>query len=347
MSAIVAKAMGPQGFGVYKFDSVSGELTPVTAQAFHLIVPGFVDVHIHGAFGIDFMTTDATSIITLCDKLKGAGYEAWLPTTVSASVSDVKAALAQIPVHPMIPGFHLEGPFISPQYPGAQPPSAILDPADAGLEWEEVFDDPRLKLITLAPERPGARELIQRLQRRGVIVSMGHTDATYDQTLAGVDWGVRHATHMFNAMRPFHHREAGAVGAILLQLKIIAELIYDRLHVSRASAEVLIRNKSERGVIAVSDSTMASGMEPGQEIEMWGLKCTVGDKEVRLASNGALAGSGITLLDAFRNLHDDFGPKTAIQLCTLNPRKLLGMSDAPKVWNVFDSKLNLVDQVSR
>ena len=344
MSESIYWAIGPKGYGPHQFDKSSGELIPTMGQLTHYLVPGFVDIHIHGAFGIDFMSANSDELVELCGRLQRVGYEGFLPTTVSASIEAVKRALAQLPAHPMVLGFHLEGPFISPKYPGAQPPTAILDAADAEASWEAIWDDPRLKVITLAPERPGAKELIQRLNRRGVIVSMGHTDATYQETVAGSGWGVRHATHTYNAMRPLHHREAGALGAVLLLSKIQAELIYDRVHVSRPAAEVLIRAKSDRGVIAVSDSTMASGMPEGTEIEMWGLKCTVGEKQIRLTESGTLAGSGITLLDAYRNLHEDFGPITAARLTSLNPRRAIGFNAAPKLWNVFDKKLDLVEQ---
>jgi len=336
--------LGPAGFGTYDFDPVTRSLAPSSGRAETLLVPGFVDIHIHGAFGIDFMSAGATQMVRLCRELEAVGYEGFLPTTVTASLGDVVRALSVVPEDPMVLGFHLEGPFISGKYPGAQPPSAILDPPAGASEWDVVLNDPRLRVITLAPELPNADALIRRLHARGVRVSMGHTSATFAQADQGFQSGVRHATHTFNAMRPLHHREAGTVGYALTQDGLCCELIYDRLHVVRDAANLLLRAKPSDRVIAISDATMAAGMEAGQTIQMWGLECVVGNKEVRL-TDGTLAGSGITLLDAFRNLHEDFGPETAIRACSLNPRVALGMEkEIPRVFVEFDQSLQIVDR---
>lgn len=242
----------------------------------------------------------------------------------------------------MIAGFHLEGPFISADHPGAQPQDAILDPVRLE-EWDEVFEHPLLRVITLAPERPGALELITRLMKRGVIVSMGHTDATFDQARQGFEFGASHATHFFNAMRPFHHREAGIVGYALQNDAMSVELIYDRLHVSKEAAKLMVRCKPPERILAVSDSTMATGLPPGLEVEMWGGTCVTGDGQVRLKASGALAGSAITLLDAFRNLAHDFGLELAIRACCLNPRHALGLTEAPRVYVELDDRLEIVE----
>jgi N-acetylglucosamine-6-phosphate deacetylase len=241
----------------------------------------------------------------------------------------------------MILGFHLEGPFISPKHPGAQPPSAIAAPPVGGSEWDAVLDDPRLRIVTLAPEMPHALELSARLMKRGVIVSMGHSDATYDEARRGMEFGARHVTHTFNAMRGFHHREAGGAGYALLAAGLRTELIYDRLHVSRPAAELLIRSKGPDEVIAVSDSTLATGMAPHLETEMWGHRCVTGKGEVRLADSGALAGSAITLRHAFANLAEDFGPEAAIRACCLNPRLALGLGE-PRVWVGLDQEYSVI-----
>ncbi len=198
-------------------------------------------------------------------------------------------------------------------------------------------------MITLAPEVPHALELIARLTERGVVVSMGHTNATYDEARFGFEFGARHTTHTFNAMRPLHHREAGVLGYALQQDAMACEIIYDRKHVSRQAASLLLKVKPEDKVIAVSDSTKATGLPAGQEIMMWGHKCVTGRDEVRLASNGALAGSAITLLESFKYLAEDFGVETAIRCCSINPRKALRMSGPPRVYAVFDKDLRLVE----
>jgi N-acetylglucosamine-6-phosphate deacetylase len=174
---------------------------------------------------------------------------------------------------------------------------------------------------------------------------MGHTDATFEQAEQGFQNGVRYSTHTFNAMRPLHHREAGAVGFCLAEDEMYTEIIYDRTHVCKDAAKVLFQCKPNDKVIAVSDSTMASGMEPGTEISMWNLDCIVGEKEIRLKSNDALAGSAITLKDAFQNLAEDFGVETAIRCCCHNPRAALGMIHQPKTHLIWDSNWELVNRV--
>jgi N-acetylglucosamine-6-phosphate deacetylase len=309
------------------------------------VIPGFVDIHIHGGFGIDFMTaTGSDDVQRLSRELQKVGYEGWLPTTVTAGAEDVKRVLAHLPDDDeMVLGFHLEGPFISTKYPGAQPSSYIAEPPKEGSEWDDVLNDPRLKVITVAPELPGALGLVRRLSNRGVIVSMGHTNATYEEAMAAERAGARHTTHTFNAMRPLHHREAGTVGYALASDRIATELIYDRHHVSKEAASILIKSKPKDKLIAVSDGTMASGMAVGETLKMWGLEAVIGEGQVRL-KDGTLAGSAITLLDAFRNLLEDFGPETAIQACCLNPRKALGMKK-PQVHLVLNRALEIVERV--
>lgn len=307
-----------------------------------ILAPGFVDIHIHGAFGTDFMSATRAEMDDLGSALGDIGYETYLPTTVTASPEAVLDALSNLPVSLMVGGFHLEGPFISPDFPGAQPPSAILDPPAVGSAWDPVLEDPRLRVITVAPERPNALPLIQRLSARGVIVSMGHTNCTFAEGQRAVEAGARHTTHTYNAMRPLHHREAGMVGFALSSASVTAELIYDRVHVCPEAAGLLIQCKGADGVIAVSDSTLASGLPPGQTIDMWGLVCVTSRGQIRLKSNGALAGSAITLLDAFRNLAADFGPEFAMRATSLNPRRALRIATPPAVWSVFDLDLNLV-----
>lgn len=337
-------ALGPAGLGSYALDPAARTLVPADGSPEHLLIPGFVDVHIHGAFGVDFMSASREDLLRMFRGLEQQGYEGLLPTTVTASASDVKQALANLPDDPMVFGFHLEGPFISPKFPGAQPPNAIATPPDGPSEWDEILDDPRLRLITLAPELPDATALIERLRARGVVVSLGHTNATYAEAAAGHAAGVSHATHTFNAMRPLHHREAGTVGFCLTADGMACELIYDRLHVSPEAAAVLVRCKPADKLVAVSDSTLASGIPAGQMIHMWGLEAIVGQGQVRL-KDGTLAGSAITLLDAFRNLHADFGPEVAIRACCINPRRELGMDPAyPRVWIELDQGLNIVDR---
>lgn len=242
----------------------------------------------------------------------------------------------------------MEGPFISKVFPGAQPPEWIVDEwplTSAAWEWKQVLEDPRLRLITLAPENHGALPWVERLARTGVIVSMGHTNATYSEASAAVDAGARHATHTFNAMRGLHHREAGVLGLALTEERVNTELVYDRLHVSTPAARLLVKAKPLSNLVAVSDSTQATGLPEGTRLDMWGNPCVVGKGNVRLESNGALAGSCITLADAFRNLLADFGPEVAIAMCSRNPARMLGVGLRRLL--IFDRDGAMTDTVMR
>lgn len=335
-------AVGPEGFRAYQVTwSDSGPKLEASEEApTGILAPGFVDIHIHGAFGVDFMSAPTADVSRALDELADDGYEKMLLTTVTAPASDVRSFLGRMPAHSLVAGVHLEGPFISPKFPGAQPPGSIALPSAQESGWNEIFADPRLRVVTLAPELEGSLELIRLLAGRSVKVGIGHTDATYEQALAGFTAGASHSTHTYNAMRPLHHREPGTVGFALTEDAFAAELIYDRVHVAPPAAQVLVRCKPADKLIAVSDGTMASGLGPGLRLSMWGLDVMTSEQDVRLL-NGTLAGSSITLRDAFRNLAQDFGPELAIRATSLNPRLLLGLDAAPDVWLEFSSDFEL------
>ena len=337
--------LGHGGLSTFEVRVQGGKLisAPAGREICNLLVPGFVDIHIHGGFGIDFMSASTAQMTELADKLGEKGYEAFLPTTVSASAQDVSSAIANLPEDDRMPGFHLEGPFISPAFPGAQPSEAIsLMPTKADKGWTGILADPRLKVVTMAPELPGALALARAFQDRTVRLSMGHTNATFEEAKKGFENGFRHTTHTFNAMRGFHHREAGALGFALGEDGMWTELIYDRKHVSKEAATLLFKVKPKEKIIAVSDGTMASGMPEGSTFEMWGHHVRMCDGAVYLDGTRTLAGSAITLLDAFRNIAQDFGAEAAIHACCLNPRSAMGMREPPKVWVEFTPKFEFV-----
>ncbi len=342
----VFNTLGPEGFGSYyvEFEGNQPKFERLSAATDRILVPGFVDIHIHGAFGIDFMSASPNDMGALCHRLKAEGYEGFLPTTVTASPEAIRLALSRLPEHPMIWGFHLEGPFISKVYPGAQPQEFIINPPAGPSEWDEILDDPRLRVVTMAPERPHALEMITRLMEQGVKVGIGHTNATYEEARRGFEFGATHTTHTFNAMRPFHHREAGTVGYGLQAEGLMCELIYDRLHVCRDSAALLVKCKSPNEILGISDGTMAAGVPAGAPLNMWGLDVVVGRGEVRLG-DGTLAGSGVTLYKVFQNLWEDFGADLAIRACCINPRKLLGRTEPPRVWLELDRDLRIVSRL--
>lgn len=342
---VVLDALGPEGYGAYEVDweQPLPLVKRVNDPPSGMLVPGFVDIHIHGAYGVDFMSASKQDMVVLCQRLSDEGYEAFLPTTVTASFEAVKDAVDNLPDHEMVLGFHLEGPFISWKMAGAQPPQAIQDPPDGPSMWDYVLDHPMLKVVTVAPEIPGATQLVSRLASRGVVVSLGHTQATYDEMRTAYEFGAANTTHTFNAMRGLHHREAGALGYALVQNGLRCELIYDRKHVCRDAAKLLLKCKPADGVIAVSDSTKATGCPPNTVFDFWGHKVVTGKGDVRM-EDGTLAGSAVTLLDVFRNLCEDFGPEHAIRCCCINPRLALKDETPPKKWLEFDKQLRLVSQ---
>jgi N-acetylglucosamine-6-phosphate deacetylase len=300
-----------------------------------VIVPALVDIHVHGVKGFDVMDGRANDVIR---ELREIGIEWCCPTTVTASDADIRTALAAIdPSAPGFAGVHLEGPFISPDKPGAQPVDAIREPTvEAFQKCVGEFAD-LIRIVTLAPELPGAVSLIEYLHGKGLIVSAGHTNATYEQ-LSSVK--VDHMTHFYNAMTPLGHRKPGAVGYGLTQ-NVLCELIYDRIHVSRPGAEILIRAKGPERVIGVSDGTTASGMPDGWSGGMWGNRVVKGSGAVRL-EDGTLAGSAVTLIDVFKNLWQDFGPETAIAACSTVPRRSLGLPE-PAMWLRVDDSGTIIE----
>jgi N-acetylglucosamine-6-phosphate deacetylase len=333
---------GPDGFGTYLVDTSAGTWERAQSDpAAPLLSGGFVDLHIHGAFGIDFMTADSDAQTELATRLNEKGYDYALFTTVTASLEDCRRAVSNLPSHPLVAGFHLEGPFISPAYPGAQP-VGFIQVAESHIEdWCPMWHDPRLRLVTLAPETQGGLKLVERLSSAGIRVSIGHSNATYAQCQLAAALGASQITHTFNAMKPLHHREPGVVGFALTDDNVLCELIYDRIHVVKPAADALIKLAGKR-LLAVSDSTMASGLPAGTELFMWGLECVVGDGQVRL-KGGTLAGSAITLADAFRNLAEDFGPEIAIRACTETPRAALGGLPV-RQWLVFDESFQVAER---
>lgn len=338
----IFQAPGPQGWDTYEVSFLNGMPTfsPANREPEGYCIPGFIDLHIHGAFGIDFMSASSKDLIELANLLQKEGYAGFLPTTITAGAESVQSAINNLPEHPAFLGFHLEGPFISPAYPGAQPPESIITFPSEPSPWDSILKDPRLKLITLAPEQPNALPLIRNLTNRGVIVSAGHTNATYQEMTDAIEQGLSHATHTYNAMRPLHHREPGALGAVLNSDSITAELIYDRQHVCKPAAEILLKSKPQDKVVAVSDCTLAKGKATGETFTMWGHEVIKGEGDVRLTSNNSLAGSCDTLYDCFKKIAQDFSPEIATQLCSINPHSELKISH-PSKWIIIDKKFNI------
>ena len=286
--------------------------TPFLDGSNCILLPGFIDVHIHGSGGADVMDATPESLETISRFLVQHGVTGFYATTVTASHAATLAAvenvarfvgLAQsgnVEVHQTgarILGVHLEGPYISPEFPGAQNPAFIRPPSVE--EFEEFLAAGPVRMITLAPETPGAEALVEVALAAGVRVVMGHTAATYEQASAAIDAGVSQATHTYNAMTGLHHRRPGAVGAILSDNRIYAQLIADGIHVHPAAMRILGRCKGPTRALLISDAIRAAGMPPGR-YEMGRLPVIVKDGACRL-EDGTLAGSVLTLDVALRN----------------------------------------------
>jgi N-acetylglucosamine-6-phosphate deacetylase len=298
-------------------------------SALPTLCPGLVDIHCHGVNGFDVNEGHGAEVV---GELRSLGVEWVCPTTVAGPWEELRSAILAVPRDtPGFAGFHLEGPFLNPDRRGAQRAEFLRGPDAEELHRElgELLD--AVRIVTLAPELPGAEGVIRYLYHRKIIVSAGHTDATAAILEAASQVGLRHLTHFYNAMRPFHHREPGCVGFGWYST-VACEVIYDRIHVSRSAVDVLFRLKRPEDVIAVSDGTKMSGMAPGAEGRLWGHAVRLERGAVRM-EDGSLCGSGVTIVDVFRNLWQDFadGAERAIRACSLNPRRALGLP-TPSVW---------------
>lgn len=292
--------------------------------------PGFVELQINGAYGCDF-TQDPGCIPTLARRLPPFGVTAFLPTIVSSPPEVVRQAVQVVQALPerapgaRVLGLHLEGPFLNPHQAGAHNPRHLRAPsldflADLG-SLEPV------RLVTLAPELLGADEVIGELRRQGIVVAAGHTMATYDEALHALDLGVTFGTHLFNVMRPLHHREPGIVGAFLTDPRPAVGLIPDGLHVHPAVVRLIWRLKGPQGVCVVTDAMAALGMPPGR-YRLGDVEVLVDETSARVPS-GLLAGSILHMDQGVRNLRAFTGCTVSetLQTVTLNPARLLGLDD--------------------
>ena len=296
-------------------------------------LPGFIDLHVHGAVGADVLDADPEGLARMARFFAGHGVTAWLPSTMTATGPDTERALEAVravagPVDggATVLGAYLEGPYLNPAKAGAQDP-ALIRPADRA-EATRLLDSGVARVLVLAPEIEANRWLIAEAVARGVTVSAGHTDATYDQAVRAVEDGVSHVTHAFNAMRPLGHREPGMLGAALVLPELRCELVADNVHVHPAAMRLLFAAKGPAGVVLVSDAVRATGLPEGAY--------TVGDQPafsmdgaIRLA-DGTLAGSVLTLDRALHNLQAATGRPLAElwPAASRNAAQAIGVDDA-------------------
>ena len=271
------------------------------------ISPGFIDVHIHGAGGFDTMDGTIEAINNIAKTIVKHGTTSFTPTTMTVSIEAINKSMEAIKelketgtegAHVL--GAHLEGPFINPEAIGAQNPDYLLSPTIFAYNEMVKGCEDAVVSITLAPEVHGSKELIKFLSEKGIVCSIGHTKATYEEAIEAIELGVCHSTHLYNAMTPFNHKKPGVVGAIF-DSDITTETISDGIHISYPSLRIAYKQKSTDNVLLITDAMMACSMPDG-EYSLGGQNVTVTDGAARL-KNGALAGSVLTLDKAVNNVY--------------------------------------------
>lgn len=289
------------------------------------LAPGFIDVHIHGAGGFDTMDATKEAINTIAKTVVKHGTTSFCPTTMTMPVEAINKAIEVIKdakIHGTeganVLGAHLEGPFISPNAIGAQNPNYLQALSMDTYNAMVGNDRDAVTSITLAPEVPGALDVIKELAKENILVSMGHTKATYEQAIEGIKAGASHVTHLFNAMTPFTHREPGVVGAAY-DTDITAEVITDGIHISYPALRTTFKVKGTDKCLLVSDAMCACGMPDGM-YALGGQDVIVDAGAARL-KNGALAGSVLTIDNAIRNLKNntDLPLNEIVRMATYNP----------------------------
>lgn len=312
------------------------------------VVPGFIDIHIHGAGGHDVMEGTKRALDTVTQTVAQHGTTSIVATTVTAPVDETCKSLEGIARYirnsesngeqpqeketsssgkpaAEILGLHLEGPFISKARRGVHPVEALAKPSVETFEKFVKAADGLVRILTIAPELAGAAKLIEHAAAAGIVVALGHTDADYDEARAGIQAGIRHAVHAYNAMRPFAHRDPGVLGAILTDPEVTAEVIADGHHVAGPAIQVLMGTKGFETVLLVSDAIAATGMRDGT-YPLGNIKVTVKDGVCR-NDEGKLAGSTLTLDRALRYVVALGVPFVdAVRMVTIQPARRLGLA---------------------
>lgn len=300
------------------------------------LVPGFIDVHIHGANGHDVMDATSESLAEIAAKLPEEGTTSFLATTMTQSTEAISAAVTNIGDYiesqkqtgkAEVLGVHLEGPFISKEKAGAQPHAHILLPSIQQFdEWQEESGN-QIRLVTAAPEVEGGYEFFRHLSNKGVTVSIGHSSATFDEANRAVEHGASHVTHLFNQMSGFHHRDPGIVGAAFHNEKLKVEMIVDYIHVRKEAIQTAYRLIGSERTVLITDAMRAKCLPEGT-YDLGGQPVEVHGKEARL-SDGTLAGSILRLEEAAFHMKKamDLGWKEFVRITSTNAAKQTGMLD--------------------
>lgn len=312
------------------------------------VVPGFIDVHVHGVDGYDALD-DGDALACIAAALPRFGVTAFCPTTVACAPDGLtrvlglvsRARAARPPLSARVLPAHLESNFINPDFRGAQPaaclrlPGAGRSPSDANaFSGDDILDvissaRPEVGIVTVAPEIEGGLDLVRHLADSGHRVSLGHSGADYETAIAAIEAGARHATHLFNRMPPLDHRAPGLAGAVLSRRDVAAELICDGFHVHPAMASMAIATKGVERIMAITDGTAGSGLPPGSCARLGGRAIHVRASAAFL-EDGTLAGSTLTMDAAFRTIVHGFGRSIpdAAAMCSTTPARELGLGGA-------------------
>jgi N-acetylglucosamine-6-phosphate deacetylase len=309
-----------------------------------ILAPGFVDIHMHGGAGLDVMRASAADLPQLNKFLTKHGVTGYFPTTVAAPLDETCAALGrladaieagrsshssngEVQARPL--GIHLEGPFLSHKRRGVHPPENLLAPTLETFDrlWQAARG--KVRMMTIAPELPGALEVITEAARRKVCVSIGHSDAMAEAARAAVHAGARHATHTFNAMRPLDHRDPGILAEVLTDRQLTADIIADGIHVAPEVVRLFLHAKGKDSSVLITDATAATGMPDGT-YQLGPIQVEVKDGRCTLYGNpdGKLAGSVLTMDRAIRNITQFAGwsLRDAVRAATLNPARAAGLA---------------------
>lgn len=296
------------------------------------VAPGFIDVHTHGRAGSDALYDTFKDLNTISCAAMTTGVTGFLPTTMTNPIDITYRAVKNIAVHAhevegaKIIGIHLEGPFLNPIFKGAQPEEFMIAPTvENYLQLVGEYTD-IIKKITIAPEREGALDFIRYCAKHQIVTSAGHTNASYEEMMKGIEAGITSSTHTYNAMSPLRHRDVGVPGAAMLS-DIYSELILDGIHVSYPAAKILLTMKGKDKIVLITDSMEAANLPDGK-YALGGQDVYVKNKQARLI-DGTLAGSVLSMNDAVAHARDHLGLTLyeAVNLASLNPANSLHIKD--------------------
>ena len=295
------------------------------------VSPGFIDIHTHGRGGYQVMDSTFESLNAISKASLQTGVTSFLVSTATMPIESISHAIENVVKNKekvegaQILGVHMEGPFFSKVYKGAQPEEYMIHPTIQNFVSIVNNNEDIVKKVSLAPELEGATELIPYLFEKGIIVSLGHTNATYQEAQRAIDLGATSATHTYNAMTPLTHREVGVTGTVMINQNVYAELVLDGIHVSYPAAKILLKTKGKDKVVLITDSVETAGLPDGiYESSMGTVR--INNHQVRLL-NGTLAGSQADMNQCVKNVYQHLGLtlNEAVSLASYNPAKSLGI----------------------